>query len=85
MAEPGARKKVTIPMLMDKKKKREPIVQLAVYDYETAIVADRVGMRVASLGRTLDFYNCNRPHSSLDGCQPARAYFGNIMPLAQAA
>ena len=28
-----ARKKVTIPMLMEKMKKGEPIVQLAVYDY----------------------------------------------------
>ena len=47
MAEPKpaaaqpARKKVTIPMLVDKMKKGEPIVQLAVYDYETAIIADR--------------------------------------------
>ena len=37
-----ARKKVTIPSLVDKMKRGEPIVQLAVYDYETAIVADRV-------------------------------------------
>ena len=40
-AAPVKRKKVTIPMLMEKKKKSEPIVQLAVYDYENAIVADR--------------------------------------------
>ncbi|KAA3418699.1 hypothetical protein F1714_12035, partial [Streptococcus pneumoniae] len=37
------RKKVTIPMLMEKKKRGEPIVQLAVYDYANAIIADRVG------------------------------------------
>ena len=52
MAEPAARKKVTIPMLMDKKKKGEPIVQLAVYDYETAIVADRVGIDILCVSDT---------------------------------
>jgi len=46
---------------------------------------DSVGQARASLGRYLDFYNCKRPHSSLDGCTPDRTYFGNIMPLAQAA
>ena len=52
MAEQAARKKVTIPMLMDKKKKGEPIVQLAVYDYETAIVADRVGIDILCVSDT---------------------------------
>ena len=52
MAEPAARKKVTIPMLMEKKKKGEPIVQLAVYDYETAIVADRVGIDILCVSDT---------------------------------
>ena len=48
MADQAAekRKKVTIPQLVEKKKKKEPIVQLAVYDYENAIVADRVGVAV---------------------------------------
>ncbi len=46
---------------------------------------DSVGQARASLGRYLDFYNCKRPHSSLDGCTPDRTYFGNIIPLAQAA
>jgi putative transposase len=46
---------------------------------------DGVGQARASLGRYLDFYNCKRPHSSLDGCTPDRAYFGNIIPLARAA
>ncbi|TXF10379.1 3-methyl-2-oxobutanoate hydroxymethyltransferase, partial [Pelomicrobium methylotrophicum] len=40
------RKKVTIPMLMEKKKRGEPIVQLAVYDYANAIIADRVGVDI---------------------------------------
>src|SRR6185503_8300001 len=48
----AARKKVTIPMLMEKKKKGEPIVQLAVYDYETAIVADRVGIDILFVSDT---------------------------------
>jgi hypothetical protein len=45
-ATPPKLKKVYIPMLMEKKKKKEPIVQLAVYDYEKAIVADRIGIDI---------------------------------------
>ena len=41
MAEGAARKKVTIPMLMEKKRKANPIVQLALYDYESVVIADR--------------------------------------------
>jgi 3-methyl-2-oxobutanoate hydroxymethyltransferase len=54
MAEPSAekRRKVTIPMLVEKMKKREPIVQLAVYDYETAIIADRVGIDILCVSDT---------------------------------
>src|ERR1700756_2467396 len=57
MAEPKpaaapARKKVTIPMLVEKMKKGEPIVQLAVYDYETAIIADRVGIDILCVSDT---------------------------------
>jgi 3-methyl-2-oxobutanoate hydroxymethyltransferase len=54
MAEPAApkRKKVTIPMLIEKKKRKEPIVQLAVYDYENAIVADRVGVDILCVSDT---------------------------------
>jgi 3-methyl-2-oxobutanoate hydroxymethyltransferase len=55
MAEQAAapkRKKVTIPTLMEKMKNKEPIVQLAVYDYETAIVADRVGIDILCVSDT---------------------------------
>ena len=58
MAEPKpaatqpARKKVTIPSLVEKMKKGEPIVQLAVYDYETAIIADRVGIDILCVSDT---------------------------------
>src|SRR6476659_10259512 len=50
--KPAARKKVTIPMLVEKMKKGEPIVQLAVYDYETAIIADRVGIDILCVSDT---------------------------------
>ena len=52
MAEPAARKKVTIPQLVNKMKAGDPIVQLAVYDYETAIVADRVGIDILCVSDT---------------------------------
>jgi len=38
----------------------------------------------ASIGRYLDFYNCRRPHSSLDGTTPDHAYF-TLLPLRTAA
>jgi len=40
------RKKITIPYLMDKKVRKEPITMLAVYDYPTSIIADRIGIDV---------------------------------------
>ncbi len=46
------RKKMTIPMLMEKKKNKEPIVQLAVYDYENAIIADRLGIDILCVSDT---------------------------------
>lgn len=46
------RKKMTIPQLLAKKKRKEPIVQLAVYDYENAIVADRVGVDILCVSDT---------------------------------
>lgn len=51
-AEPAKRKKVTIPQLLAKKQRGEPIVQLAVYDYENAIVADRVGVDILCVSDT---------------------------------
>src|ERR1700704_3473888 len=38
----------------------------------------------APIGRYLDFYNCRRPHSSLDGTTPDHAYFPPL-PLRMAA
>ena len=37
-----------------------------------------------SIGRYLGFYNCRRPHSSLDAATPDQAYF-NPLPLRMAA
>ena len=45
---------------------------------------DSVSEARASIGRYLDFYNGRRPHSSLDGATPDRAYF-NPLPLRLAA
>lgn len=51
-AQAPKRKKVTIPMLNEKRKKKEPIVQLAVYDYENAIIADRLGIDILCVSDT---------------------------------
>jgi putative transposase len=37
-----------------------------------------------SIGRNLDFYNCRRPDSSLDGATPDQAYF-TPLPIRMAA
>src|SRR5437660_12876057 len=72
-----ARKKVTIPTLMDKMKRGEPIVQLAVYDYETAIIADRVGIDILCVSETGGMVLC--------GHEAARSVsFEEVMFMAQA-
>jgi putative transposase len=45
---------------------------------------DSVSEARASIGRYLDFYNCRRPHSSLDGRTPDKAYCTSL-PLRLAA
>src|SRR5438046_1480308 len=45
---------------------------------------DGVGQARSSIGRYLDFYNGRRPHSSLDGTTPDKAYFTEL-PLRMAA
>ena len=49
---PPARKKVTIPSLMKKMREREAIVQMAVYDYRSAVVADRLGIDILCVSDT---------------------------------
>lgn len=46
------RKKVTIPSLMEKMKKNDAIVQMAVYDYRTAVIADRLGVDILCVSDT---------------------------------
>jgi 3-methyl-2-oxobutanoate hydroxymethyltransferase len=40
------RRKVTIPALMKKMQKGEAIVQMAIYDYRSAVIADRTGIDI---------------------------------------
>ena len=51
-----------------------------VYLHAYASVADAR----ASLGRYLDFYNRQRPHSSLDAKTPDEAYFNHLPQIAAA-
>ncbi len=47
-----ARRKVTIPSLAAKMKKGEAIVQMAIYDYRSAVVADRLGVDILCVSDT---------------------------------
>ena len=47
--------------------------------YETVTEARR------SIGSYLNFYNRERPHSSLDGITPDQFYYNNLLPLPMAA
>jgi 3-methyl-2-oxobutanoate hydroxymethyltransferase len=47
-----ARRKVTIPSLVDKMRKGEQIVQLAVYEYRHAVIADRLGVDILCVSDT---------------------------------
>jgi len=46
------RRKVTIPSLMAKMERGEPIVQLAVYEYRHAVIADRLGIDILCVSDT---------------------------------
>jgi putative transposase len=45
---------------------------------------DSVGEACASIGRYLNFYNRQRPHSSLDARRPDHAYFDHLPQVAAA-
>jgi 3-methyl-2-oxobutanoate hydroxymethyltransferase len=46
------RRKVTIPSLSAKMKKGEAIVQMAIYDYRSAVIADRLGVDILCVSDT---------------------------------
>ncbi len=46
------RRKVTIPQLMEKMRTGEQIVQLAVYEYRHAVIADRLGVDILCVSDT---------------------------------
>ncbi|MEK7245857.1 MAG: 3-methyl-2-oxobutanoate hydroxymethyltransferase [Pseudomonadota bacterium] len=50
--EPKKRKKITITELMRKMREGEQIVQLAVYDFRNAVVADRLGIDILCVSDT---------------------------------
>ena len=52
MADAPKRRKVTIPSLNTKMKKGEAIVQLAVYNYRDAVIADRLGVDILCVSDT---------------------------------
>lgn len=49
MADAG-RKKVSIPSLLEKKRKKDPIIMVGVNDYPNALSADKVGIDIACVG-----------------------------------
>ena len=52
VTEQKPRKKVTIPDLVKKKDRGEPIVELAVYEYRHAVIADRLGIDILCVSDT---------------------------------
>ena len=49
---PKKRKKVTIRELQRKMREKEQIVQLAVYDFRNAVIADRLGVDILCVSDT---------------------------------
>ena len=71
------RKKVTIPQLFAKKAKGEQIVQLAVYDYANARVADRLGVDILCVSDTGGMVLFGHPNTT-------SVTFEEVMLMAQA-
>ena len=61
-----------------------PVRAFHLCDLAALNAYESVAQARASLGRYLDFYNRKRPHSSLDGRTPERAYFDHLPQLAAA-
>ena len=71
------RKKVTITELNAKKKRGEQIVQMAIYDYRSAVIADRVGIDILCVSDTGGMILFGHPDTT-------RVTFDEVMSMAQA-
>ena len=79
MAEAAAkkRKKVTITELNAKMQRGEQIVQMAIYDYRSAVIADRVGIDILCVSDTGGMILFGHPDTT-------RVTFDEVMSMAQA-
>jgi 3-methyl-2-oxobutanoate hydroxymethyltransferase len=71
------RKKVTITELNAKKARGEQIVQMAIYDYRSAVIADRVGIDILCVSDTGGMILFGHPDTT-------RVTFDEVMSMAQA-
>lgn len=71
------RKKVTITELNAKKARGEQIVQMAIYDYRSAVIADRVGIDILCVSDTGGMILFGHPDTT-------RVTFNEVMSMAQA-
>lgn len=71
------RKKVTIPELVAKKQRGEQIVQMAIYDYRSAVIADRVGIDILCVSDTGGMVLFGHPDTT-------RVPFHEVLSMAQA-
>jgi 3-methyl-2-oxobutanoate hydroxymethyltransferase len=71
------RKKVTITELNAKKKRGEQIVQMAIYDYRSAVIADRIGIDILCVSDTGGMILFGHPDTT-------RVTFDEVMSMAQA-
>ena len=76
-APPKKRKKVTITELNAKKERGEQIVQMAIYDYRSAVIADRVGIDILCVSDTGGMILFGHPDTT-------RVTFDEVMSMAQA-
>ena len=52
MADDKPRRKVTLNQLRRKAREGEQIVQMAIYDYRSAVIADRLGIDILCVSDT---------------------------------
>ena len=71
------RKKVTITELNAKKARGEQIVQMAIYDYRSAVIADRLGIDILCVSDTGGMILFGHPDTT-------RVTFAEVMSMAQA-